>query len=190
MNTPSPDFLSLLEYRLKAVSIGHLALRYSVAWEDVPSIQISFDGKQVIEGKATAFTNGAIESAIVHARALLEFLGLGGKSQTELMERANRNKNDDIGIENFLGLSKLSVQRAVQPYPGPKAEAENALAYLIYLANKGLAHTTSSFTKRDRGSELLDIAFRGVPTLMVNNFYVPLVIEPPAYELQVRNITV
>ena len=190
MKSPSPDFLSLLEYRLQAVSIGHLALRYSFAWEDVPSIQISFDGQQVIEGKATAFTNGAIESALVHARALLEFLCLGGKSQTELLERANRKKNDDIGIEHFPGLSKLSVQRAIQPYPGPEGEAENALAYLIYLANKGLAHTTALCIKHDRGSELLEIAFRGVPTLMVNNFYAPLAIEPPAYELQIRNIAV
>lgn len=190
MNTPSPEFLSLLEYRLQAVSIGHLALRYSVEWEAVPSIQISFDGKQVIEGKATAFTNGAIESAIVHSRALLEFLGLGGKSQTELVERASRNKDDDIGIEHFPGLSKLSIQRAVQPYPGPKGEAESALAYTIYLANKGLAHTTSLFRKHDSGSELLEIAFRGVRTLIVNNFYVPLAIEPPAYELQGRNSAV
>ena len=186
MNTPSPELLSLLEYRLRAVAIGHLALRYSTAWDEVPSIQIYFDGKQVIEGKATAFTNGAIESAIVHCRALLEFLGLGGKSQTELVERANRSKNDDIGVEHFPGLSKVSVQHAVQPYPGPKAEAEGALAYVVYLANKGLAHTTSSFTKHDRGSELLEIAFRVVPALVVNRFYMPLAIEPPKYELQGR----
>jgi hypothetical protein len=185
---PNSEVLSLLEYRLSAVAIGHLALRRAVAWDEVPSIKIFFNDTQVIEGKATAFTNGAIESAIVHCRALLEFLGLGlrGKSRTELIEIPNRSKNDDIGIEHFPGLTKLSVQRAVQAYPGPKGEAEAALAYVVYLANKGLAHTTSSFTKHDQGSELLEIAFRGVPTLVVNNFYVPLNIEPPNYELQGR----
>ena len=177
----------LLEYRLHAVAIGHLALRHSAAWDEVPSVQIFFDGKHVIEGKATAFTNGAVESAIVHCRALLEFLGLGlkGKSQTELIEIPNRSKNDDIGIEHFPGLSKLTVQRAIQAYPGPKDEAEAALAYVVYLANKGLAHT-----KHDQGSELLEIAFRGVPTLVVNNFYVPLSIMPPNYKLQGRKRTV
>ena len=192
MNSPTPELLSLLEYRLRAVAIGHLALRYSASWDEVPSIEIFFDGKQVIEGKATAFTHCAVESAIVHCRALLEFLGLGlkGKRQTELIEIPNRSKNDDIGIEHFHGLSKLTVQRAVQAYPGPKDEAEAALAYVVYLANKGLAHTTSSFTKHDQGSALLEIAFRGVPTLVVNNFYVPLGIKPPNYKLQGRKRTV
>lgn len=183
---PSPEVLSLLEYRLRAVAIGHLALRYAIAWDEVPSIEILFDGKQVIKGKATAFTNGAIESAIVHCRALLEFLGLRGKSKTELSEMLSRSKNDDIGIEHFHGLSKLTVQRAVQAYPGPKDEADAALAYVVYLANKGLAHTTSSFTKHDQGSELLEIAFRELPALVVNNFYVPLGIKPPNYKLQGR----
>lgn len=182
VNIPSAEVLSLLEYRLRAVAIGHLAIRHSVSWDEVPSIQIFFDDKLVIEGLATAFTNGSIESAIVHCRALLEFLGLGGKSQTKLVERENRSKNDDIGIEHF-GLAKLSIQKAVLAYPGQNAEAEAALAYVVYLANKGLAHTTSSFSKHDRGSELLEIAFRGIPVLIVNNFYMPLAIEPPDYEL-------
>ena len=189
MNNPSPEVLSLLEYRLRAVAIGHLALRQSMDWDvDVmPSIKIFFDEKQVIEGKATAFTNGATEAAIVHCRAILEFLGLGGKNQTKLVERVSRNKSDDICIESFPGLSKLTIARAVRPYPGSKADAEASLAYVVYPANKGLAHTTFSFTKHDRGSELLEIAFRGVPVLLINNFYVPLGIKPPNYELQSRN---
>ena len=76
---------------------------------------------------------------------------------------------------------------AVQAYPGPSAEAESALAYVIYLANKGLAHTTTTFTHHDQGARLLEIALRGVPVLMINNFYVPLGLEPPVYELQSRS---
>ena len=187
MNQPNPEVVALIEYRLGAIAIGRLALRYTMSWDSVPSIKVCFDGEQVIDGKATAFTNSAIEAAIVHCRALLEFLGLGGSTQTELFERATRAKSDDIGVEQFNGLSKLTVQRALQRYPGPKAEAEAALAYVIYLANKGLAHTTSSFTTHDSGSRLLEIAFRGVPALMVNNFYVPLGISPPDYEPKGRN---
>lgn len=188
MNLPAPELLALIEYRMRAVAIGHLALQYTSTWEEVPPAQIYFDGKQVIEGKATAFTNSAIEAAIVHCRALLEFLGLAGKSQTELSERLARSRSDDQGVEHFGGLRKVSVEAAVRPYPGPKHEAESALAYVIYLANKGLAHTTSSFTKHDRGSHLLEIAFRGVPVLMVNNFYVPLGIQPPEYKILAANV--
>ena len=186
MSKPTPAILALLEYRLRAVAIGHLALRHSMVWEKPPSIEILFDGKHVIEGKATAFTNGAIEAAIVHCRALLEFLGLGANTQGELFERQQRHKDDDIGIEQFGGLSKLSIEKACSSYPGPQCDAKAALAYVAYLANKGLAHTTSSFTKHDRGTELLEIAFRGVPVLLANNFYIPLGIEPPSYELQGR----
>ena len=186
MSSPSPELLALLEHRVTAVAIGHLALRHSMTWDEPPSLQVFFDGKQVIEGKATGFTNGAIEAAIVHCRALLEFLGLAGKNQTQLLERKARAKDDDVGVEHFPGLSMLSIEKAVSSYPGPHLEAESALAYVAYLANKGLAHTTTSFTAHDSGTELLEIAFRGIPVLVVNNFYVPLGIQPPTYELQSR----
>jgi hypothetical protein len=188
MLTPSTADLSLIEYRMRAVAIGHLALRYSSKWEEVPSIEILFDGKQVIEGRATAFTNGAIEAAIIHSRALLEFLGLGGNGKYKLKELANRQK-DDSYIEKFGALTKLSVKDAVTSFLGSPSEAEAALAHVIYLANKGLAHTTSSFSVNDEGSRLLDIAFRGVPILVINSFYIPLSIVPPNYELQNRKKT-
>jgi hypothetical protein len=171
---------------MQAIAIGHLALRHSMSWDEVPSIRIDFDGEQVIEGSATAFTNSAIEAAIIHCRALLEFLGLAGKSQTELKERQGRGYADDHGIEHFGGLPKLTIGKAVSVYPGPKAEAEAALAYVAYLANKGLAHTTSSFSKHDQDAHLVEIAFRGVPQLVINNFYVPLGLEPPNYKLPSR----
>jgi len=185
MTQPTAEALSLLEYRLSAVTIGHLALRYAMAWDTPPSLEIYFDGRQVIEGKATAFTNAAIESAIMHSRALLEFLGLGSKTQIQLCECSSR-RDDDLCIERFTGLSKISVQQVVNAYPGPSAEAEAALAYVVYLANKGLAHTTTSFSRHDEGAKLLEIAFRGIPVLVVNAFYVPLGIQPPSYELRGR----
>lgn len=186
MTTPTPADLSLIEYRLHAVAIGHFALKQVVAWDETPSIEIFFDGLQVIEGKATAFTNGAIEAAIVHSRALLEFLGLGGMGPTKLRELTGTRRTDDTGVEKFSKLTMLSISDAVRSDSGSPAEAEEALAYVIYLANKGLAHTTSSFTKHDQGSVLLEIAFLAVPTLVINRFYVPLQIEPPKYELPGR----
>lgn len=190
MRTPSLDELSLLEYRLRSLAIGHRALSLALTWDDVPSIDIYFDGKLGVTGKATAFTNAAIEAAIIHCRALLEFLGLGVGQSKELIEFKNRNRIDDIYIEHFTGLSRLSIEKALIAYPGPSQDARDALAYVTYLANKGLAHTTSSFTKQDRGSELLEIAFRGVPSLIVNNFYVPLGLEPPPYQLEVIKVPV
>jgi len=183
---PPAELLALIAYRMQAIAFGHLALRHSMSWDKVPSLRIDFDGARIIEGKATAFTNSAIEAAIIHCRALLEFLGLAGQSQTELKERHGRGYADDHGIEHFGNLPKLTIARAVSCYPGSKGDAEAALAYVMYLANKGLAHTTSSFTKHDQDAHLIDIAFRGVPQLVINNFYLPLGIEPPNYMLPRR----
>ena len=189
MTVPDNDVLSWLLHRMTAVDMGHIALTHSMSWDSPPSLDIRFDGKQVVEGNAYGFTNGAIEAAIVHSRALLEFLGLGGKSQTKLKELRTVAKGcnyDDICVEQFTDLTKLKICDALKAYPGEATEAEASLAYVIYLANKGLAHTTSSFSKHDQGSRWLEIAFRGIPSLVVNNFYVPLKIESPPFEHQVR----
>lgn len=186
MNTPTSETLALLAYRMNAVAIGQLALQHVSAWKDVPSMEIYFDGKQVVEGLATGFTNGAIEAAVLHCRALLEFLGLGARTATELSERRPSKRRDDVGIDDFSPLRRLSVQAALRAYPGPKEDAEAALAFVVNLANKGLAHMTTALSTHHRGWEFLDIAFRGVPVLVLNEFYAPLGIAPPVYELQSR----
>lgn len=188
MSTPDTELLELLAYRLEAISVGHLALCHQMSWADVPTMEVYFDGKQVIEGKATGFINAAVEAAIIHCRAILEFLGLqlSKTSSTEIAERSSRNKADDMGVEQISGLSMLTKAKALAAYPGEKSDAEAALAFIFHSANKGLAHTTSSFKLHTGDAQLLEIAFRGVQTLLVNGFYVPLGIKPPAYELSSR----
>ena len=189
MAVPDAHVLSWLFHRLTAVDMGRIALDYSMSWDSPPSLDIRFDGKQVFEGNAYGFTNGAIEAAIVHSRALLEFLGLGGMSQTKLKELrtvAKGRNSDDIYVEQFADLTKLKICDALKACQCEATEAEASLAYVIYLANKGLAHTTSTFSKHDHGSRLLEIAFWEIPALVINKFHVPLKIETPPYEHQAR----
>jgi hypothetical protein len=129
MSTPDTAFLALLAYRMEAISIGHLALRHHMSWDEVPNMEVYFNGKQVIEGKATGITNAAIESAIIHCRAILEFLGFQSVkgSPVEIAERSARTRADDMGVEHFAGLSMLTKAKARAAYPGEKAEAEAAL---------------------------------------------------------------
>ena len=185
--TMQNEVLNLLAYRMNAVAIGHLALKHEMSWEEVPPMEIYFDEKHVIEGKATGFTNGAIEAAVIHCRALLEFMGLRAKDLTRLFERGALSKSDDVGIENSPSVGRVTIAKAVSAYPGPPVEAEAALAYVIHVANKGLAHTTGSFKPHDGGNRLLEIAFRGVPALMINNFYTPQGMPSPKYELSSRS---
>jgi hypothetical protein len=182
------ELLSLLAYRMEAIAIGHLALRHHMSWEDVPSMTVFFNGQQVIEGKATGFTNAAIESAIIHCRAILEFLGLQAAkaSIAEIAERSMRNKADDWGVEKILGLKMLSKAEVLAAYSGPPKEAEAALALVFHLANKGLAHAAASFRLHSGDTRLLEIAFRGVPNLLINGFYAPLGVNLPNYELASR----
>lgn len=185
MKTPSPYVLDFVAYRMKAVDIGRIALLHATSWESPPSIKILFDERQVIEGRATAFTNGAIEAAVLHCRALLDFMGLKASGPSTLASRA-KAQNDDIVIEST-GLPKLAVEDAVRLYAGSNLEAESALAHVIFMANKGLAHMTSSFGRDSGDAHLLEIAFRGVPKLVVEHFYRPLGVKEPSYEITSRS---
>lgn len=188
MSAPDPALLALLSYRMEVISIGHLALCHHMSWDEVPAMEVYFNGEQVIEGKATGFTNAAIEAAIIHCRAILEFLGFQSKkaSTTEIVEISARSRTDDVGVEKFAGLSMLTKEKALAAYQGEQSEAEAALALIFHSANKGLAHTTAFFKLHSNDARLLEIAFRGVPKLLVNGFYVPLKILPPTYELTSR----
>ena len=87
---------------MQSVAIGHIALLHTLQWESVPSLKIYFDDLQVIEGNALAFTTPAIEAALVHCRALLEFMGISAKNEKTLEQRKSSRK-DDVVIEHFTG---------------------------------------------------------------------------------------
>ena len=171
----------VIPYRMKAIDVFRVALRYELSWGERKKLQIYFDGKLSIEGLSTAWTNPVIEAGIMHSRACLEFLGLkeDPKNSLKLKTRAGK-RDDDFGIEDW-GLPCLSVDEAVAPYEGPKEEAEKALACVIHCANKGIAHATSGLIIVDDDRRLYEIAARGIPTLLINHLYVPLGMQPPEY---------
>lgn len=181
MSPPSRELLALLEYRLQAVEIGRLAWEFASGWHRTPLVQTYLDGIQVIEGSATAFTNGAIEAALIHCRALLEFLGLHAVSDCRLKETPRRRR-DNRGIESISGLVRLTVEDALHPYAGRRSEAEAALAYVGWIANKRLAQTTAADIAAGRGAELVEVAFRGVPALVIPTSTQRWAFPPPSTE--------
>lgn len=181
----------ILPYRLEAIEVLGLALRYRLSWTGPVPMQIHFDGKLSIEGLSSAFTNPAIEAGIVHCRAVLEFIGLrvDPTDQRRLSARSG-SRRDDLVIENFANaagpLPLVTPAMAVAPYNGPLGEAEQALARVIHIANKGLAHSTVGLITDPDDLRLTEIASRGVRTLLVNHFYVPLGLRVPAEGLPSR----
>lgn len=186
MSAPDQALLSLLAYRMYAISIGRLALGHHMSWDKTPSMMICFDGKPVIEGEATGFTNPAIESAIIHCRALLEFLGLCSTRTSQIVEINNRTRDDDFGIEKISGLAMVTKDRAVAGISANPKDAEKALCLILHAANKGLAHTTSSFDRDSAESHLYEIAFKGIQDLLISCFYSPLGMTPPEHQLSWR----
>ncbi len=104
-------------------------------------MEVFFAGKLSIEGLSSAFTNAAIETGIIHCRALPEFIDLrvDPKDHAKLAQRTP-GRRDDLFIENFSGttgaLPLVSPTEAVRSYQGPPEEAERALARVIHVANK------------------------------------------------------
>lgn len=179
----------IIPYRMKAVGVFHLATRLLQQWDSKPQdLELIINGKPIICGQSTAFTNPTVEAGIIHCRALLEFLGLrcDRKNPSRLCLR-NGKQSDDYVIEDFNGsqgtLSKITVEQAVETYDGPKEEAERALAAVIHTANKGLAHMTSGHIIDLSNLKLFEIASRGVPTLVANYFYVARGLDPPTWEV-------
>ena len=153
-------------------------------------MKIYVDGKERINGLTTAWTNPVIEAGLMHCRALLKFIGLGVRNDDpqRLTARKRATRPDDLMIEDFSGpkgeLSKVSVPQALAAYQGPKEEAEKALAAVIHVANKGLAHTTRGHIVELGDLPLYEIASRGVPALLVNHFYTPLGLPAPDYRIK------
>jgi hypothetical protein len=181
----------VIPYRMQAVNLLNIATRYVMHWDRPQPMEIRFNGKVAVEGLSTGFTNPAIESGIIHCRALLEFLGLrGNKNDPAKLSPRQGRQPDDFVIEDFHGpngpLEKVTVEQALRPYDGPKEEAERALAAVIHCANKAIAHMTTGYLFSLGDIELYEIASRGVPTLVANYFYVARGKEPPKYEFSKR----
>jgi hypothetical protein len=180
----------IIPYRMQAADTLNLALRLlEMTWEDhpAPRLEIHVNGKLHIEGNPHAFTNPAIEAGLLHCRALLEFLGLTEKDD-RIVNRKRRR--DDVGIEHFSNafgpLPMVSRDTALSHYEGDKKEAEKALATVFQTANKGIAHFTRDYVFEPKHANLIEIASRGVPSLVVNHLYTPLGVPAPEYKLPYR----
>lgn len=176
----------VIPYRLQAVDVANLAVRLRISWDVPKSMEIYFDKKLRITGNSNAFTNPVLEAGLIHCRALLEFLGLkaDSKNSTKLICRdPKKTRKDDVVIEQFSNsngpLPMVTPQEAISQYQGAQPEAEAALAGILHTANKGLAHITSGLVLSTTDMSYLEIASRGVRSLVVSHFYTPLGLVPP-----------
>jgi hypothetical protein len=180
----------IIPYRMQAVDTLNLAMRLWMKWlDDPPPLEVYVSGKLQIEGNLHAFTNPAIEAGLIHCRALLEFLGLTANRSGRITNVSGRRPSD-IGIEHFSNssgsLSMVHPDIAFGLYDGGKLEAENALLAIFRITNKDIAHITKDLNDNPVYGRLIEIASRGVPTLVVSYLYTPLGLAAPDYKLTHR----
>lgn len=174
-----------IPYRLQAIETLQFAWEWIGESEEPRQVDVIVDGKLKLRGNVAAIANPMIEVGIMHARALLEFLGLCAE-KGKLSQVRNR-RPDDIAVEQFstpaTPLSIVKPSDALSAYPGPQEEAEKALVAIFEWANKGLAHLTTGALSDDFTEQHLDIACRGIPVLLHNHLYAKLgkaVPKPPS----------
>jgi hypothetical protein len=102
----------------------------------------------------------------------------------------DRHRSDDIGIEHFSNasghLSMVNAETALSRYDGGKEEAEKALLAVFEITNKGIAHVTKHIKDNPDHGRLIEIASRGVPSLVVSYLYTPLGLAAPNCKLSHR----
>ncbi|HEY8857208.1 MAG TPA: hypothetical protein VIM43_07625 [Rugosibacter sp.] len=165
-----------IPYRLQAIETLQFAWQW-VGESDIPrQVDVLVDGKPKLHGNIAMIANPMIEVGIIHARALLEFLGLcaiNGK-----LGQVRKRRPNDIAVERFstteFPLNIVAPSAALSAYPGSKADAENALVAIFEWANKGLAHLTTGSLSGNYTDQHLDIACRGIPVLLHNHLYAKL----------------
>lgn len=110
-----------IPYRLQ--SIDSMMWAYNI--HDVLSLlremEVFVDGKKILQGNVNALLNPMIEVGFIHARSLLEFLGLN--AQKGKLVAAKNRRRDDIAIEHFetngMALKKVTPAAALDTYNGP-----------------------------------------------------------------------
>ncbi|WP_157649267.1 hypothetical protein [Burkholderia ubonensis] len=172
-----------IPYRLQSIDSMMWAYNIHDELSSPREMEIFVDGKKILQGNVNALLNPMIEVGFIHARSLLEFLGLNAE-KGKLVAAKNRRR-DDIAIEHFeangAALEKVTPAAALKTYNGPQSEAERSLVSIFELANKGLTHLSNAFPTQYTNVDL-DIAHRGIRTLLHNNLYAKFgmqIPEPP-----------
>lgn len=169
-----------IPYRLQAVETLVLAWAWLGESEQQRQVEIFVDGRLKLRGNVALIANPMIEIGIIHARALLEFLGLA-IVKGELGQA--RRRSDDIAVENYgtdvNPITAVTPSQALEAYHGPQREAELAFMAILEWGHKGIAHVTTGKLSASYTDQHLNIACQGIRALLINNLYAKLGREIP-----------
>jgi len=182
----------IIPHRLGMIEIMLFALTEMRQTIKPKNMTVYVDDKPCFKGLETAFTNPAIEAGIINCRVMLEFLGLRLKKgvPSELDARPSGKYDDDLHIEDFtrdgVALEKVTPEKVRRLSLTDREKGVKALARLLHISNKEIAHPTLGRKGEDDGSdiELIIIGGKGIRALTVSYFYTPLGLNPPSKLIQ------
>lgn len=186
------DYLTrLLPHRLDALAIAVLMLKFRLKWEEPKSMQIFVDGRLQFEGSTTLFTNPTVEIGVLHARALLEFIGLKANKDGLLRQVDPKSRQlDDAAIERITGptgaLPLVSPEDVGAILPNNSEVAKHAIVNLIVAAHKGLAHTSATYFANPRNAQDIMLALELTQKLVEKHVYSPLGRQRPPVPVNAR----
>lgn len=166
-----------IPYRLDTLRTFQAIWDLSKETRNRREVQIVVDGKTRLVGNVAMIANPICEIGLIHARSLLEFLGLSlVKGELKTLEK--KRSPDDIAIEHFkvdgVPLERLTPEEALLDYPGDPEDAKHALMAIFEWANKGVAHLTEGRLSRNYTEDHLKIALNGIEHLVNKHLYAKL----------------
>lgn len=185
------DYLTrLLPHRLDALAIAVRMLKFRLTWEEPKAMQIFVEGRLQFEGSTTLFTNPILEIGVLHARALLEFIGLKAKSGLLLQVDPKSRQRDDAAIERISGpagaLPLVSPEDVGALHPNNSEAAKRAIVKLIVAAHKGLAHTSATYFANPMNAHDILLALELTQKLVEEHVYLPLGRQRPPVPVEAR----
>jgi hypothetical protein len=159
--------------RIEAVKNATWALELQTRVHGSAAIHASIDGQVHIKGNVALFAGPIIEIGFVHARALLEFLGLGARYGK--LAQVTRRKPTDLAIEHYSVRGRQLDM--VKPYEVfavinmPKPVVEWALVGVIETTNKLLAHVTTGEVLAMAMYGQIQVVLEAIPALLHSHLY-------------------
>ncbi len=154
-------------------------------------MQIYVDGKLVIDGMTSTLTNPVLEVGMLHARAMLEFLGLRARHGALVSITPSERRPDDAGIEKIpngnVYLSIVTPTQAKSADPLDPAGAEASLVGVLDAAGKGMAHLTIEYPSRPLHVQHLGKSAKLIQVLTERHVYDALNRKRPLLPIEARS---
>lgn len=157
-----------MPYRLAAVKDASWALDLLPDAASGATVQATISGEIFVEGNLVALLGPIIENGFMHARALLEFLGLVVKNG-RLVE-VMRRRPSDVAIEHYYfhgkPIPKVSLEDVLRAINMPRPVVEWALIQICENANKLVAHVTTGEMLAMAMKVQIQVALDSMPKLL------------------------